>query len=175
MRAIFALLSLTIVLTACAETNRGVGKRMKDFGINPSSLNPRNWFGRSEEEKVADPTPPGEERELSYAERTGDVRPLVEEVLDVTVEAVPGGALLRARGVSLMQGYWQPALKVSRDDSDNDTLAFRFIAMPPPEDLPVGTPESREILVAQFLSFEVIEGVRDIVVIARTNRRTVRR
>ncbi len=164
MKPHLLMLPLLVLLTAC-----GAGERMKE-----SRLNPFNWFGTSREEKVV-VEQPGPERELTYAERTGDVRPLVEEVLELHVEQVPGGALVRARGRTLMQGYWQPALRVSREDSDNDTLGFRFIAMPPPEDLPEGTPESREILVAQFLSFEVIEGVRDIVVIARTNRRSVRR
>jgi len=164
MRMLVLLLSLATFLAAC-----GMGER-----VGKSKLNPRNWFGSSEEERVT-VTEEAEPREPTYAERYGDPRPIIDEVLDVEIEAVPGGAVLRARGRAPMQGYWQPALLVYRDESTNDSLAFRFIAMPPPEDQPVGTPESREILAAQFLPADVLDGLRRITVIALNNRRTVSR
>lgn len=164
MRIFVLLLSLATFLAAC-----GVGER-----VGKSKLNPRNWFGSSEEERVV-ATEEAEPREPTYAEKYGDPRPIVDEVLDVTIEEVPGGAVLRARGRTGMQGYWQPALLVFRDESTDDSLAFRFIAMPPPEDQPVGTPESREILAAQFLPADVLEGLRRVTVIALNNRRSVSR
>ncbi len=38
----------------------------------------------------------------------GDTRPLVDTVLSMTVEPIPGGAVVRSRGVTPTQGWWMP-------------------------------------------------------------------
>ncbi len=58
-------------------------------GVRKSKLNPFNWFKKSEPRETI--VLPGEEE---------DPRPLVDTVLSMAVEPIPGGAVVRARGVT---------------------------------------------------------------------------
>ena len=81
MMRLSAVLCLTLMLAGCG-------------GFKDSKLNPFNWFGRSQEtQKVALP------------ERPKDQRALVETVLTMQVEEVPGGAIIRATGLTPTQGW----------------------------------------------------------------------
>jgi hypothetical protein len=132
-------------------------------GFGNSRLNPLNWFGRSE---------PRETIVLPEGSREG--RPLVETVLTLSVEPTAGGALVRARGQTPTQGWWQADL-VPLPVDENGTLVFEFRLIPPLEPTPAGTPQSRQIDVGTFLSDYKLEGVREIVVQGATNARVARR
>lgn len=126
-------------------------------------LNPFNWFKPSEpRESIVLPT-----------ERT-DPRPLVDAVLDLTVEPMPGGAIVRARGQTPTQGWWQAEL-VPLPVDENGVLVYEFRLLPPITKTDVNTPRSREVDVAIFISDIALERVREIVVQGAGNARTARR
>ena len=90
-KTITLLLAASLVLSACAT-------------IRDSRVNPLNWFGQSRSERVERPesTNPliprrGGLFSRDNREEVYDGRPF-EQVTDLTVERVPGGAILRATG-----------------------------------------------------------------------------
>ena len=76
-RTLTAALITVTVLGACGS--------MRD-----SRLNPFNWFKKSEESLMMG----------TVAETPSDPRSLVADVVDLTVEPYPGGAIIRARGAT---------------------------------------------------------------------------
>jgi hypothetical protein len=132
-------------------------------GFSESRLNPVNWFGRSApRETIVLPT------------EATDPRPLVETVLSLSVEPMPGGAIVRARGQTPTQGWWQAEL-VPLDIDDKGTLVYEFRLQPPLAVTPVNMPQSRQIDVAIFVSDIKLGDVREIVVQGATNARSARR
>ena len=145
-----ALLTLTLILAGCG-------------GFRDSKLNPFNWFGRSEEtEKVALP------------ERPRDTRALVETVLTMQVEEIPGGAIIRATGLTPTQGWWQAEL-VPQPVDENGRMVLEFRIFPPVETTRVNTPRSREVEVAEYMSNIKLGPVREVVVQGVSNARAARR
>jgi hypothetical protein len=129
-------------------------------------LNPFNWFGRSE------PAAPA----TLVTEAPADPRDLVADVLTMTVEPLPGGAILRATGRTPTQGYWDAEL-VLREGPDEDPAVqvYDFRIFPPVVQMDVNTPQSREVTVALYLSDIDLDGVRSISVQGAANARAVRR
>lgn len=144
------VLGLCTLLTGCG-------------GFSDSGLNPANWFGRSEPREAI----------VLPAEGT-DPRLLVDTVLSLTVEPIPGGAIVRARGQTPTQGWWQAEL-VPLDIDDKGALVYEFRLEPPLAVTPVNTPQSRQIDVAIFVSDIKLGDVREIVVQGATNARSARR
>ncbi|MCX7288756.1 MAG: hypothetical protein NTW20_14700 [Rhodobacterales bacterium] len=132
-------------------------------GFKESGLNPRNWFGQSKPKETI--VLPKEEQ---------DTRGLVDTVLSLEVEPVPGGAIVRARGQTPTQGWWQAEL-VPMPVDDRGTLVFEFRLLPPVTETRTSTPQSRQIDVAIFLSNIKLEPVREIVVQGSSNARSARR
>lgn len=132
-------------------------------GFRDSRLNPANWFGRSEPRET-----------IVLPDQAGDPRPLVESVLSMSVEPMPGGAIVRARGQTPTQGWWQAEL-VPLDVDDSGALVYEFRIEPPSKVTPVNTPQSRQVDVAMFVSDIRLDGVREIVVQGATNARSARR
>lgn len=150
-------LPLTIALTAVMTlTSCGA--------IRESRFNPLNWFGRSQEAQV-DEFGPAEQQ---------DARPLVAQVLGMTIEQTPYGAIVRATGISPMQGYYDAEL-VARPVDENGVLVYDFRIMPPPFQKPVGTPRTREVTVAAHLSNIKLAEITQIVVQGAENARSARR
>ncbi|WP_309664621.1 hypothetical protein [Tabrizicola sp.] len=145
-----ALLSLCLLLIGCG-------------GFRDSRLNPFNWFGRSE---------PRETIVLPAAAE--DKRPLVEAVLTMAVEPIPGGAIIRATGQTPTQGWWKADL-VPQPLTEDGVLVFEFRLLPPITNTEVNTPRSREVTVGLYMSDIKLEAVREIVVQGATNARTARR
>lgn len=145
-----ALLSLCLLLIGCG-------------GFRDSRLNPFNWFGRSE---------PRETIVLPAAAE--DKRPLVEAVLTMAVEPIPGGAIIRATGQTPTQGWWKADL-VPQPLTEDGVLVFEFRLLPPITNTDVNTPQSREVTVGLYMSDIKLESVREIVVQGATNARTARR
>jgi hypothetical protein len=132
-------------------------------GFRESRLNPFNWFGRSApRETIVLPT----DRK--------DPRPLVEAVLSMSVEPIPGGAIVRARGQTPTQGWWQAEL-VPLDIDENGVLVYEFRLLPPVTNADVNTPQSRQVDVAIYISDIRLERVNEIVVQGATNARSARR
>ncbi len=132
-------------------------------GFRQSRLNPFNWFGRSEPRETI----------VLPADRK-DPRPLVDAVLSMSVEPIPGGAIVRARGQTPTQGWWQAEL-VPLDIDENGVLVYEFRLLPPVARTDVNTPQSRQVDVAIYISDIRLERVNEIVVQGATNARSARR
>lgn len=160
-RAGLAALAAVMVLTGCGK-------------VRESRFNPFTWFGqsRSEEPTLA---PDG-----GYAQFT-DRRGLVDQVKQMQVDRMPGGAIVTAIGVPPTQGWWDADLIPDtkgvddRPVAENGVITLNFRLLPPPGPTPTGTPASRELSATYFLSDQVLAGVRTITVRAQQNSRSSRR
>jgi hypothetical protein len=150
-KPLFAAMAAVLVLGACA-------------GARESRLNPFNWFGRSTEEAVT----------VAEGVAPSDGRVTVAQVTTLAVELTPGGAIIRATGLPPSQGHWNGALV--REESDRpDELVYRFVVARPPVARPAGTPLSREVTVATYLSDIRLDGIRRVTVRGEQNARTTAR
>jgi hypothetical protein len=145
-----AILTLCLVLAGCG-------------GLRDSKLNPFNWFGKSQPRET-----------IVLQEKPGDPRPLVADVLSMTVEPMPGGAIVRATGQTATQGWWKAEL-VPLPVDENGTLVYEFRLLPPLTRTDVNTPQSRQVTVGIYVSDYKLEGLRDIVVQGASNARAARR
>lgn len=146
----FVVLGLGLALAGCA-------------GVRQSKLNPFNWFRKSQPRET-----------ILLPKEAGDGRPLVDTVLSMAVEPIPGGAVVRARGVTPTQGWWDAEL-VPMDLDDKGVLVYEFRLLPPTGKTDVNTQQSREIDVAIYISDVKLENVREIVVQGAQNARSARR
>ncbi len=129
-------------------------------------LNPMNWFGGNKEQRL----------DAAPEEFTADPRALVAEVTRLSIERMPGGAIVRATGLPPTQGFWDAELVA--DDGlppENGEITFSFRVAEPLYARPASTRQSREIEVATFLSDNELSGVRRITVIGQSNRRSSNR
>lgn len=132
-------------------------------GLRDSKLNPFNWFKRSDTRTMVEV--PGDPAES---------RPLVETVLDLVVEPIPGGAIVRARGLPPTQGWWDAEL-VPVPQEDMGVLVYEFRLMPPDRATDANVPRSREVDVAIYVSDIKLEFVNEIIVQGATNARSANR
>lgn len=131
-------------------------------GFGQSRLNPFNWFG-----------PRATTVEAFALERPADPRPLIEMIVDMTIEPLPSGALVRATGRAATQGYWQAELTVGTvDEAGNLPIAFRVI--PAAEGAAVGTPRTREITAAVSLRADTLAKAKQITVQGAQNSKSAR-
>lgn len=152
MTARWALaLTLTLALASCG-------------GFRDSRLNPFNWFGRSA---------PAERVEVA-ADVNADPRPLVETVTDMQVDAFPGGAIVRATGLTPTQGWWEAELVELPIDEDG-VLVLEFRLLPPITPTDVNTARSRTVTVGTSFSDVKLAKISRIVVQAKTNARASER
>jgi hypothetical protein len=150
-------LSLTLALTAVMVlTSCG--------GIRESRLNPLNWFGGSREAQADEFGVPAKI----------EARPLVDQVVSMSIEQTPYGAIVRATGLSPSQGYYDAEL-VARPLDENGVLVYDFRLMPPPGPTPAGAPRTREVTVAAHLSKIKLASISEIVVQGAQNARSSRR
>ncbi len=148
MTARWALaLTLTLALASCG-------------GLRDSRLNPFNWFGRSA---------PAERVEVAV-DPDADPRPLVETVTDMQVDAFPGGAIVRATGLTPTQGWWAAELIELPIDADG-VLVLEFRLLPPITPTDVNTPQSRTVTVGTSFSDIKMAKISRIVVQGKTNAR----
>ncbi len=139
-------------------------------GCGDSSLNPFNWFGgRGKEARdVGATTDAGTPTDT-------DPRPLVAEVVAARLDRKPGGAIVHAVGLPPRQGHWDAELTAENfGDPVDGVLVLQFHAVPPPRPWPAGTPQSRQLTAATFLSDQDLAGVRQIVLRGATNARSLR-
>ncbi|MEM6888235.1 MAG: hypothetical protein AAF636_08870 [Pseudomonadota bacterium] len=101
----------------------------------------------------------------------------VDTVTELSVERVPGGALIRAQGVAAVQGAYAVQLTPASPDLApvDGVLTFRLEAIRPEKPLGVGTAASREVTAALRLTDDALSGVRTVRVEALQNAQTARR
>jgi len=149
-RSLLVALSVVLFVGACGA-------------IRDSRLNPFNWFGRSQpEERLISATP------------AADPRALVAQVLSLSVDAYPGGAIVRATGLPATQGWWDAELVLVEGD-DPSVLVYDFRIFPPITAADISTQRSREVTVGLSVSDIALDGVRQITVQGGSGARTVRR
>lgn len=142
-------LSASLVLASCGF-------------VRDSKLNPFNWFGKSEPTET-----------LVSVEKPADPRSLVDDVLSMEVEPYSGGVIVRAKGLTPTQGWWNAELvEAETDDPSHLVLEFRLLAPIVPTD--VNTPRSREVVVAKTVSPQQLEYISRITVQGARNARTSR-
>lgn len=128
-------------------------------------LNPFTWFGRGEPARRVEPV------EVATVE---DPRPLIDRVTRLEIARTPGGAIVRATGLPPVQG-WHSAGLVRSGTDEPGLLAFQFRALPPVQPQRASRPESREIVVATYLTDQELAPVREIRVSAARNALASRR
>lgn len=144
-------LTAVMLLTACGS-------------MRESRLNPLNWFGGSREAQADEFGIPA----------TIEARPLVDQILSMSIEQTPYGAIVRATGLSPNQGHYDAEL-VARPLDENGVLVYDFRLMPPPGPTPAGAQRTREVTVAAHLSKIKLDSIREIVVQGAQNARSSRR
>ncbi len=134
-----------------------------------SRLNPVNWFSFGKNDGVI-LEPAG-----GYGS-TDDTRELVSQVTEFKVLRSTGGAILQVTGLPPRQGYWRAELVAENDERPVDgVLTYTFRINEPPVNTRQGSPYSREIIVAQFVSDGKLAGVRRIRIVGANNSMTARR
>jgi hypothetical protein len=148
-RSLTVALAALLTLSACGA-------------VRDSRINPFNWFGRSEPVET-----------VTLIEKA-DPRPLIGDVLSMSVEPYSGGAIVRATGRTDTQGWWDAELVEAKTD-DPGKLVLEFRLLPPIVATDVNTPRSREVTVAKTLSPGRLEYISSITVQGATNARATRR
>ena len=149
-----AALALVLALGAC-----GSG------GL--SRLNPMTWFSRDSVETLV---PRG------GWENSTDRRALVPVVRDMEVLQTPEGAVIRASGVTVTQGWWDVELRPVNDEKPVDgALIYEFVLAAPRGATGIGPEQSRTVNAAVKVSNFTLANVRRIVVRGAQNARSVRR
>lgn len=153
-------------------------------GFGQSRLNPVNWFGNSRSAPVATDTTPvnpliPRSRGL-FARR--NVEPTYfgepfDQIIDLTVERVPGGALIRATGLAARQGIYEVQLTPANEEETpvDGVLTYRLEGVLPTGRTPVGSQPTREVTAARVLTDQQLAGVRSIRVEGLRNARVSRR
>lgn len=166
-----SLLVATLGLTACN-----------------SRINPVNWgsgnqavsTSQTAPEEINPLIPENPRRNILSSLTNPDVEYLgtpIEQVTEVVVESVPGGAILVATGVSSIQGIYDVRLTPSNIDAvaEDGVLTFRLEGIYP-EGAPRGGPERlRAVNVGVKLTDNQLADTRVIRVEARQNAQTTRR
>jgi len=151
--ALLAVMAALLILPSCGK-------------VRESRLNPFNW-SRAE---VTTLEPKG-----GYA-TASDNRLLVDQVLTLVIEPMPGGAIVRASGLPPTQGYWSAELVPENNgDPVDGVLTFRFVVYPPPRPAAVSTQVSREITAGYYLSTQRLAQISRINVQAQNTALSVRR
>lgn len=167
MRRTFTLLVIAaLTLSACGS-------------VRESRLNPFNWFGQSRSENVerAGETNPliPQRRALSRPRDKAPLPgPLVQRITALTVDRTPGGALIRAEGVTAASGAFDVVM-VPVETEQAATLSFELRAKVPAR-APRGGPEvARKVIAATSVTNQLLQGVRTIRVLGQENMRSTRR
>jgi len=169
-----ALLISSLALGGCAA-------------VRDSRVNPFNWFGSSRSETVAT-APEANTNPLIPAGRVGLFQRQraereiykgqpIDTVSDLVIERVPGGAIIRASGVSPAQGLYEVQLTPENDDDEavDGVLSYRLEGRLPENARPGGSEATRTVTAAHAVSDQQLRGVNTIRVVGARNARTSRR
>lgn len=165
-KSVSVLLISAMVLTSCGS-------------VRDSAFNPFNWFGRSTSEPVAtegevNPLIPRRKASIFRKEQDDSYRGSnVGQVSELLVERRPGGAIIRATGVTDYLGPFELKLVKLDDQSDADTLTYALRAYQPRQ--PGGGQRARTVTAATWVTDNELAGIREIRVLAERNSRVTRR
>lgn len=110
-----------------------------------------------------------------YSEDT-EVRELVAQVTDLNIEQTPSGVIVHVEGLPPRQGFWAGELIAeNRGKPVDGVLTYAFRIAEPYEQTRQGTPHSRRVHVAQFVSNVKLREVRQIRILGEGNSLTARR
>ncbi|MEQ6248164.1 hypothetical protein ABMC89_04670 [Sulfitobacter sp. HNIBRBA3233] len=153
--------------------------------VRDSALNPGNWFGRSTPAPVSAETEPVNPliptRSGLFGSRPDNKEIYLGEpfyeIVDLTIERVAGGAIIRATGRAERQGIFAVQLTpVTEDETPVDgTLSYRLEGVERTQPTPVGAPATREVTAARRITDQQLAGVRAIRVEGAQNARVARR
>lgn len=153
--------------------------------VRNSALNPVNWFGRSTSVAVA-PTESAPVNPLIpqssglFGDRNAPkiyIGEPFEEITDLTIERVAGGAIVRATGLADRQGVYSVQLTPANDDEApvNGVLTYRLEGIEPVKNTAVGAPATREVTAARKVTDQQLRGVSTIRVEGVRNAQIARR
>ena len=154
-------------------------------GFRDSRINPFNWFGQSRSvpvvraEASTNPLIPQRGGLFSGLRKQEEVyagRPF-EQITDLTIERVPGGAIVRATGLAARQGIYAVQLTPANEDElpVDGVLTYRLEGVRPDRNTPVGTVPTREVIAARRLTDQTLAGVRAIRVEGQLNAKIASR
>ncbi|UWR27947.1 hypothetical protein K3757_08430 [Sulfitobacter sp. S223] len=154
--------------------------------VRDSAINPANWFGRSASETiaVADDKPVNPlipQRSGLFASRGDKAETYAgkpfDEITDLTVERIPGGAIIRASGLAARQGIY--AVRLTPENAEelpiDGVLTYRLEGIEPDRATAIGTPPTRVVTAARKITNQDLAGVRTIRVEGLRNAQVARR
>ncbi len=191
MRLFLAFLIMsTLVLAGCG-------------GLRDSRANPANWFGKSksvttvetgsgtaEVEEINPLIGGGKNSQLVRAnatalQKSGVLRrrskvvpyegTLVDQVTDLVIERTTSGAIIRVTGETARQGGFDVRLLPENDGVPVDGVLIYTLNALQPINTQQGSPRTRKVQVAAYISTQDLDAVRSIQVIAKRNVRTSKR
>lgn len=162
---------LTLSLSACGA-------------IRDSRVNPFNWFGQSRSVATTAPeqTNPLIPKRGGFFSRGGAEEEIYvgrpfEQITDLTVERIPGGAIIRATGLAARQGIYSVQLTPQNEEEEpvDGVLTYRLEGVRPKANTPVGTVPTREVIAGRKLTDQQLRNVRVIRVEGTLNAQETRR
>ncbi|WP_386260101.1 hypothetical protein [Sulfitobacter aestuariivivens] len=95
----------------------------------------------------------------------------------MTVERIPGGAIVRATGLAARQGIYAVQLTPANDDEEpvNGVLTYRLEGVRPQQPTAVGAVPTREVIAARRLTDQQLRAVSQIRVEGQLNAQVARR
>lgn len=142
-----------------------------------TAANPLNWFDNDAPDE--DTLEPIESTNPLIPEKTGIFQSNktpppypgtpIDAIVDLTLERMPGGVLIRATGRSATQGAYNARLTPANEEEvpENGVLTYRLEAQY--TQTTGGAPQTREIVVARHLTNQELAGARTIRVEAVQN------
>ena len=172
------ILTTTVLISALALGACGT--------IYDSVVNPVNWFGKgrssnSAAEQSSNTNPliqeskrglfQSKDREVIYLGKP------IDQVTNLVIERVPGGAVIRATGLTAVQGVYLVQLTPATEDETpvNGVLTYRLEGVRPEFNEGVGSTHTRTVVAARALTDQELAGVRSIRVEGARNAQTSRR
>lgn len=99
----------------------------------------------------------------------------VQRLVEARLERVPGGAILRAKGISATLGAYDVRLVPNEVQDNARTLSYTLKAEYSKRSRPPAPQTGRELVTGVFLSDDDLLGIRNIRVSAAQNSKTLRR
>lgn len=167
-KSIAVLLTGALVLSSCGA-------------IRDSKVNPRNWFGRSDEVRheveaeTTNPLIPIEEKiDITRKAEADDTRVLITSVSELHVAPTPTGAIIQVAGVPSRQGAYNVDLR-RNEDAEEGVLELELRVDYPEFATARGSEFSRTVRAAYSVTNQDLRDIRLIRVVAAENARETRR
>lgn len=174
------LLTTTILVTTLTVSACGV--------IRDSRVNPFNWFGRSQSEDIrpdpraaTNPLIPVNERGGLFSSVREETEAYfgqpVDQITDLVIERVPGGAIVRASGISDFDGPYGVRLTPTSEDGEavDGVMTYRLEAERPRRTGRVTSQRVRTVTAAARLSDQELAQISTIRVEGARNAQSTRR